>query len=188
MPANEKSSIAAADVDLPAPVLARIVERLGPLAIWLFGARTTRRTRPGSDYDLLAVMPDGAPEDKLDPVKAWAVTRDLGVPLDLIPCTLASSKRRKTRLEFRPTSACVLPLWAGFSSKSAAARRILRPDVPRPILALQTCVEWFEHDKLLSKWLCGASVLVKLVLLGLECGQCTVVPPTGPIRLQRAFR
>jgi predicted nucleotidyltransferase len=105
MPANEKSRNAQADTDLPAAVLARIVERMSPLAIWLFGARARGRARPDSDYDLLAVMPDGTPEDDLDPVKAWAVTRDLGVPVDLIPCTLSEFEEEKNELDTLPREA-----------------------------------------------------------------------------------
>ncbi len=93
------------DADLPAPALARIVERMNPLAIWLFGARATGRARRDSDYDLLAVMPDGTPEDDLDPVKAWAVIRDLGVPVDLIPCTQSEFEEEKDEIDTLPREA-----------------------------------------------------------------------------------
>lgn len=65
----------------------RVVDRMHPEAIWLIGSRAEGRARPGSDYDLLVVMPDGTPESALDPVKAWDMTRGLGVPADVIPCT-----------------------------------------------------------------------------------------------------
>jgi predicted nucleotidyltransferase len=85
--------------DLPGTVLARIVERMDPLAIWLFGGRALGRARADSDYDLLAVMPDGTSEDVLDPVKAWAVTRGLGVPVDLVPCTLSVFDEEKNEID-----------------------------------------------------------------------------------------
>jgi predicted nucleotidyltransferase len=105
MKANEESRTGEGASDLPAPVLARIVERMNPLAIWLFGARATGRARRDSDYDLLAVMPDGTPEDDLDPVKAWAVTRDLGVPVDLIPCTISEFEEEKNEIDTLPREA-----------------------------------------------------------------------------------
>lgn len=105
MKANDESRDAKLDADLPAPVLARIVERMNPLAIWLFGARATGRARRNSDYDLLGVMPDGTPEDELDPVKAWAVTRDLGIPVDLIPCTQSEFEEEKNEIDTLPREA-----------------------------------------------------------------------------------
>src|SRR5580692_1726823 len=78
----------AADPDLErlAPVLARLVERLHPEAIWLFGSRAEGRARPDSDYDLLVVVPDGAPAAELDPVGAYELTRGMGLPVDVVPC------------------------------------------------------------------------------------------------------
>ncbi|HJM48568.1 MAG TPA: nucleotidyltransferase domain-containing protein [Alphaproteobacteria bacterium] len=90
---------AEANADLPAALLARIVERMDPLAIWLFGGRALGRARADSDYDLLAIMPDGTPEDELDPVKAWGVTRGLGVPVDLVPCTLSEFDEEKDEID-----------------------------------------------------------------------------------------
>jgi len=68
-------------------IVARIVARLNPEEIWLFGSRAEGRNRPDSDFDLLAVLPDGAAESELDPVNACDVVAGLGVPVDLIPCT-----------------------------------------------------------------------------------------------------
>jgi uncharacterized protein len=70
-----------------APLLERIVARLEPVEIWLFGSRAEGRARPDSDYDLLAVLPDDAPESALDLMKAWELTCGLGIPADLVPCT-----------------------------------------------------------------------------------------------------
>ena len=69
------------------PLVARIVAQLKPEEIWLFGSRAEGRARPDSDYDLLAVLPDDAPESHLDLVKAWELTCGLGVAADLVPCT-----------------------------------------------------------------------------------------------------
>ncbi len=78
---------AAADLQPIAPLIERIVARLAPEEIWLFGSRAEGRARPDSDYDLLAVLSDNAPESALDLMKAWELTCGLGVPADLVPCT-----------------------------------------------------------------------------------------------------
>jgi uncharacterized protein len=76
------------DLDLKrlTPILARLVERLKPEAIWLFGSRAEGRARPDSDYDLLVVIPDGAPAAELDAVATYELTRGLGLPVDVVPC------------------------------------------------------------------------------------------------------
>ncbi len=38
-------------------LLARVVEVMNPLEVWLFGSRAEGRARPDSDYDLLVVLP-----------------------------------------------------------------------------------------------------------------------------------
>lgn len=81
-----------------ARIIARIVERLRPEAIWLFGSRAEGRARPDSDYDLLVVVPDGAPEADLNPVDAYEITRGLGLPVDLIPCPRSVFEEEKTEL------------------------------------------------------------------------------------------
>jgi uncharacterized protein len=78
------------------PLLARIVERLSPEEIWLFGSRAEGRARPDSDYDLLVVLPDHAPAADLDLVRAWELTCGLGVPADVIPCTRSEFELEKT--------------------------------------------------------------------------------------------
>jgi predicted nucleotidyltransferase len=78
-----------------APLVERIVTRLSPEQIWLFGSRAEGRARPDSDYDLLAVLPDDAPAEALDLVKAWELTCGLGVPADLVPCTRTDFEEEK---------------------------------------------------------------------------------------------
>jgi uncharacterized protein len=87
----------AAAIDLLpiAPLVERIVARLKPEEIWLFGSRAEGRARPDSDYDLLAVLPDDAPESALDLMKAWELTCGLGIPADLVPCTRSDFEEEK---------------------------------------------------------------------------------------------
>lgn len=92
------------EVDLPkpsadllpiAPLVERIVAQLNPEEIWLFGSRAEGRARPDSDYDLLAVLSDDAPESALDLLKAWELTCGLGIPADLVPCTRCEFEEEK---------------------------------------------------------------------------------------------
>jgi predicted nucleotidyltransferase len=90
----------AAPIDLLpiAPLVERIVACLEPEEIWLFGSRAEGRARPDSDYDLLAVLPDDAPESALDLMKAWELTCGLGVPADLVPCTRSDFEEEKNEV------------------------------------------------------------------------------------------
>jgi predicted nucleotidyltransferase len=71
--------------EVPSPLLSRIVERMHPLEVWLFGSRARGGARPGSDWDLLVVLPDDASEDDLDLMRAWQAVRDLRIPADVYP-------------------------------------------------------------------------------------------------------
>jgi uncharacterized protein len=78
-----------------APLVERIVAHLRPEEIWLFGSRAEGRARTDSDYDLLAVLPDDAPESALDLLKAWELTCGLGIPADLVTCTRSDFEEEK---------------------------------------------------------------------------------------------
>src|SRR5512140_27934 len=91
--------LSAADLERLRPVLERIVARLAPEEIWLFGSRAEDRARAKSDYDLLAVLPDGTPEEELDPVRAWLIVRGLGVPVDVVPCTRSEFEEEKHEID-----------------------------------------------------------------------------------------
>lgn len=66
-----------AAVTLPPGVIERIVEVLDPEEVWLFGSRARNTNAPDSDWDLLAVLPDSAPEAKFDLAAVWAELREL---------------------------------------------------------------------------------------------------------------
>lgn len=87
------------DLDLLRPVLERLVALLRPEEVWLFGSRAESRARPSSDYDLLAVMPDGTSEEELDPIRAWSLVRGLGVPVDVVPCTRSEFEEEKHEID-----------------------------------------------------------------------------------------
>jgi uncharacterized protein len=77
--------LASSAEDIPAPLLARLIEAMRPEQIWLFGSRARGEARPMSDWDLLVVLPDDATEDELDLMHAWQTVRDLRIPADVIP-------------------------------------------------------------------------------------------------------
>lgn len=58
-------------------MLARIVDTLNPERVYLFGSRARGDARSDSDWDLVAILPDGAPEQDLDTASVWQRLRDL---------------------------------------------------------------------------------------------------------------
>lgn len=62
---------------LPPGVIERIVQVLEPDAIWLFGSRARGAHHPESDWDLMAVLPDSASDERLDLARTWGALRDL---------------------------------------------------------------------------------------------------------------
>lgn len=60
---------------------------LGAEEVWLFGSRARGDHHPDSDWDLLAILPDEAPEEALDPVRGWEVRRRSGLHADLLVVT-----------------------------------------------------------------------------------------------------
>ena len=58
-------------------MLARIIDVLHPEQVWLFGSRARGQESPDSDWDFMAVLPDGAPEQDLEIGSVWGRLRDL---------------------------------------------------------------------------------------------------------------
>jgi uncharacterized protein len=83
------------DFSIIGPLIDRIVSRLRPEEIWLFGSRAEGRARADSDYDLLAVLSDRAPAADLDLIRAWELTCGLGIPADVVPCTRSEFELEK---------------------------------------------------------------------------------------------
>ena len=75
------------EIDPPeqiATFVAGLRPSFGPFELWLFGSRARDAGRPDSDWDLLAVVPDEAPECALDPVVAWESARTAGFAVTLL--------------------------------------------------------------------------------------------------------
>ena len=79
-------------IAVPQP-LARLVasadSRLKPVQYWLFGSRARGNHRPDSDWDVLAVLPDEAPDSCLDPLVGWEIARESGTNSTLLTTRLS---------------------------------------------------------------------------------------------------
>jgi len=69
-------------------LLDAIVARWNPHQVWLFGSRARGTQTPGSDWDLLVVVPDETPQSALTTESAWKIRVDGGVAADIVPCTV----------------------------------------------------------------------------------------------------
>jgi len=73
------------------PVLDEIVRKLvevySPERIYLFGSRARGDAGPDSDYDLLVVVPDGTPDDRLDGSIGHAALSRVRASKDVLVCT-----------------------------------------------------------------------------------------------------
>ena len=67
-------------------IVKRLVGALKPLRIYLFGSRAEGRARPDSDFDLLVVFDDEAPNRDADYDDVYAPLLDLDIGCDVIPC------------------------------------------------------------------------------------------------------
>lgn len=67
-------------------VVQRLADALHPLSIYLFGSRAERRARPDSDFDLLVVFDDQAPNADADYDEVYAPLLELGIGCDVILC------------------------------------------------------------------------------------------------------
>lgn len=59
---------------------------LAPEEVWLFGSRARETHGPDSDWDLMAVLPDTAPDRDLDLAAVWSSLRELRrLRIEVIP-------------------------------------------------------------------------------------------------------
>jgi predicted nucleotidyltransferase len=69
-------------------LLDRIVEKWKPLQIWLFGSRARGKATPGSDWDLLVVVPDHV-RDVDDPLATWNLKASTKPASDIFLCRVS---------------------------------------------------------------------------------------------------
>ena len=65
-------------------IVRRLVEAYHPECIYLFGSRARGEAGPNSDYDILVVVPDNAPENQRRSRLAYEVLRGTGVATDVV--------------------------------------------------------------------------------------------------------
>jgi predicted nucleotidyltransferase len=73
------------EVEALATVIGRLVAKLRPEAVYLFGSRALGTASPDSDYDLALVLQDDWNADPLDYDAAYEPLLGLGVGCDVVP-------------------------------------------------------------------------------------------------------
>lgn len=79
---------------VPPDLLDRVVEYFHPRRIVLFGSRSRGQAGPDSDIDLLVILDDDAPAEKLTLRAGWESRRGYHRPVDVIPVRDAVFRRR----------------------------------------------------------------------------------------------
>jgi predicted nucleotidyltransferase len=75
-------------------LITRIVQTVHPLRIILFGSSAAGELRPGSDIDLLVVMPDGTHRRRTGQTLYRRLT-GIGVPFDVLVATPSDLEEHK---------------------------------------------------------------------------------------------
>ena len=70
---------------MPAGLLDSIVEKLNPIRVIVFGSQVTGNTHVDSDWDLLIVVDDDTPTERIDSGGIDDVRRHIRGAMDLIP-------------------------------------------------------------------------------------------------------
>jgi uncharacterized protein len=78
-----------------AEVVRRLVEAYLPEHIYLFGSVARGDAGPDSDYDLLIVVPDDAPEARRRSRLAYEALRGTGTAADVLVCTRSYFEQRR---------------------------------------------------------------------------------------------
>jgi len=80
---------------LPAGLLDRIVEHLNPQRILVFGSQATGNTHGDSDWDLLVVVDDDTPTERVNWRGIHKAREGVHGAIDLIPCRAATFEDRR---------------------------------------------------------------------------------------------
>jgi predicted nucleotidyltransferase len=79
---------------VPPELLKRVVDYFQPRRIMLFGSQARGEAGPDSDIDLLVILDDHAPADKLTLRAGWESRRGYDHPVDVVPVRDAVYRRR----------------------------------------------------------------------------------------------
>ena len=96
---NQNSSEIAMQVDSSVVdrLISGIVETVHPLRIILFGSVTRNEMRPGSDIDVLVVMPEGTHRRRTAQLLYQRI-RGIGAPFDILVATPSDLERYKDNM------------------------------------------------------------------------------------------
>lgn len=79
---------------VPESLLRSIVAEFAPQRVILFGSRARGDPQPDSDLDLLVVLDDDVPLEKLGAKAVYAARREYHHPVDIIPCRASVLEKR----------------------------------------------------------------------------------------------
>jgi predicted nucleotidyltransferase len=76
-------------------LLRNIIARLDPRRIILFGSQATGATHRDSDWDLLVVVDDDLPAERIGWRAMYEIHRGIDAAIDLIPCRESTFRERR---------------------------------------------------------------------------------------------
>lgn len=83
-------------IEVPKVLLAGIVERLDPLRVIVFGSHARGDAGPDSDWDILAILDDDAPRDRLTLQAGFEASRAYGRAADVVPIRAGRFAAKRT--------------------------------------------------------------------------------------------
>lgn len=86
----------AADDPVLAEAVRRLVEAYRPERAYLFGFVARSEAGPESEYDLLVVVPDNAPQERRRSRLAYEALRGTGAAVDVLICTSSYFEDRRS--------------------------------------------------------------------------------------------
>lgn len=79
---------------VPAELLSSVVKYFNPVRVILFGSAARGESDPESDHDLLVLLDDETPSDRLSWRACYEARRNYHRPVDIIPCRESVFRRR----------------------------------------------------------------------------------------------
>jgi len=79
---------------LPPGLLDRIIAQLNPQRVIVFGSQATDTTHKDSDWDLLVIVDDDIPSERINWRGIYEARRGIHAAIDLIPCRESTFRDR----------------------------------------------------------------------------------------------